>query len=203
MKVKICGITNVEDAILCERLGADALGFIFYKNSKRYIEPNQVSGIISQLSPFTVKVGVFVNENADMINRIISETKINLVQVHNDSNISEKDILVPTIKAFRVNNEFDFNILGNFINNYILLDSYSQNEYGGTGKIFDWNKIPKNIIHKIILAGGISSANIEYICKEIKPVAVDLSSSLEKYPGKKDPEKVSEFFNLFYQNRSN
>ncbi len=204
MKVKICGITNVEDAILCESLGADALGFIFYKNSKRYVGPNQAADIISQLSPFTMKVGVFVDENVDMINRITSETKINIVQIHNDSKIiNEKHISVPIIKAFRVNEEFDFKILGNFINNYILLDSYSQNEFGGTGNIFDWNKIPKNISHKIILAGGISSANIEYICREIKPAAVDLSSSLEKCPGKKDPEKVREFFKIFNQYRSN
>ena len=203
MKVKICGITNVEDAMLCESLDADALGFIFYKKSKRYIEPNQVADIISQLSPFTVKVGVFVNEDVNMINRIISETKINLVQIHSDTKINEKDISVPIINAFRVNEKFDFKILSSFINNYILLDSYSQNEFGGTGNIFDWNKIPKNFIHKIILAGGISAANIEYISSEIKPAAVDLSSSLEKYPGKKDPEKVREFFKLFNKNRSN
>ncbi len=204
MKVKICGITNVEDAILCESLGADALGFIFYKNSKRYIDPNQAADIISQLSPFTMNVGVFVNENIDIINRITSETKINIAQIHNDSKIlNEKHISVPIIKAFRVNEEFDFKILRNFINNYILLDSYSQNELGGTGNTFNWGKIPKDIIHKIILAGGISAANIEYIVKEIKPAAVDLSSSLEKFPGKKDPEKVREFFKLFNQHRSN
>ena len=204
MKVKICGITNVEDAILCESLGADALGFIFYKNSKRYIDPNQAADIISQLSPFTMNVGVFVNENIDIINRITSETKINIAQIHNDSKIlNEKHISVPIIKAFRVNEEFDFKILRNFINNYILLDSYSQNEFGGTGNTFNWEKIPKDIINKIILAGGISAANIEYIVKEIKPAAVDLSSSLEKFPGKKDPEKVREFFKLFNQHRSN
>ena len=204
MKVKICGITNVEDAILCESLGADALGFIFYKNSKRYLDPNQAADIISQLSPFTMNVGVFVNENIDIINRITSETKINIAQIHNDSKIlNEKHISVPIIKAFRVNEEFDFKILPNFINNYILLDSYSQNEFGGTGNTFNWEKIPKDIINKIILAGGISAANIEYIVKEIKPAAVDLSSSLEKFPGKKDPEKVREFFKLFNQHRSN
>lgn len=204
MKIKVCGITNLDDALLCERYGADAVGFIFYRNSKRYILPSEAARIAKQLSPFTMKVGVFVDEKEDYITKTFELVKLNAVQLHNnDAVIAENEFNYPVIRAFRIKDEFDFNILNNFNDNYFLLDSYSQNELGGTGKSFNWSVIPEKLKHKIILAGGVSSTNIDYIYQSIKPAAVDLSSSLEISPGKKDVEKVKDFFNKFNKYRSN
>ena len=195
MKIKTCGITNLDDALLCESEGADALGFIFYKKSKRYIEPELVKNIVKHLSPFTMKVGVFVNDSVDFINKTASELNLNAVQLHGEESpdIIEK-INLPVIKSFRINNEFDFSILEKYSNNSFLFDTYSDSVYGGTGKIFNWELIPKEIKNKIILAGGISIDNIEDIFTNVKPAAVDISSSLESEPGRKDKDKVKEFF---------
>lgn len=196
MKVKICGITNLSDALLCEKLGANALGFIFHPKSKRYIESDKAKRIIKKLSPFTLKIGVFVNQSAKEINKISSITGLSAVQLHGDEKINfiEK-INMPVIKAFRVSENFNFISLAKYKNLLWLLDSYSTNEYGGTGKKFDWDKIPISLRKNVVLAGGISAENIEYIAKIIKPYAVDVSSSLEKRPGKKDENKLQEFFN--------
>jgi phosphoribosylanthranilate isomerase len=196
MKIKICGITNTEDALAAESFGADAVGFIFYKKSKRYVSPEQAEQIIKTLSPFTTKVGVFVDETFEIINKISKQTGINVVQLHGDENLQiMKSISLPVIKAFRVDNNFDYNKLNQYQEYSILLDAYSENNYGGTGNKFNWEKIPFEIKNKIILAGGISSENIEIIYKNINPAAVDLSSSLEIRPGRKDKKKMEKFFN--------
>ncbi|MCH7963110.1 MAG: phosphoribosylanthranilate isomerase [Bacteroidetes bacterium] len=196
MKIKICGITNIEDALAAESFGADAVGFIFYKKSNRYVSPEQVEHIIKTLSPFTTKVGVFVNETFEIINKISKQTGINVVQLHGDENLHiMKSILLPVIKTFRVDDNFDYNKLNQYQEYSILLDAYSEKNYGGTGNKLNWEKIPFKIKNKIILAGGISSDNIEIIYKNINPAAVDLSSSLEKTPGKKDKKKMEKFFN--------
>jgi phosphoribosylanthranilate isomerase len=203
LKVKICGITNVEDALLCENLGADTLGFILYKGSKRFIEPDIAEKIISELSPFTLKVGVFVNSSFEEINSIAKQIKLNSVQLHGEESpdIVSK-INLPVIKSFRIKNGFDFSRLKEFENVSYLFDTYSEKEYGGTGKTFNWELIPDELKNKIILSGGISINNIEEVYKKIKPAAVDLSSSLESSPGKKDIEKVKEFFKKINNLRS-
>lgn len=196
MKIKVCGITNTEDALRAEALGADALGFIFYKKSKRYVPPAEVKRITKELSPFTMKVGVFVNESPDMINKISEETGVNTVQIHgNEQPDIISGLLLPAIKAFRVDAEFEFKQLDNYNNYSILLDAHSEKDYGGTGRTFNWEMIPNDIRGRIILAGGISIENIEFIFKKIKPAGIDLSSSLENKPGKKDKEMMKEFFN--------
>jgi len=196
VKVKICGITNLEDALFCENLGANALGFIFYDNSKRYIQPNSARDIIKMLSPFILKVGVFVNDTPENINSISKLAGLNIVQLHGDETPKQiAEINLPTIKAFRVSDDFDFDILNDYKNCYFLLDSYSLSEYGGTGNTFNWDLIPKDLKNKIILSGGISSSNIQRIIKEVNPYAIDVSSSLEEFFGKKSHEKLIEFFN--------
>jgi phosphoribosylanthranilate isomerase len=196
MKIKICGITNIEDALTAESLGANAVGFIFYNKSKRYVTPEQAKPIIKSLSPFTTKVGVTVNETLENINKISQQTGINLVQLHGDEkpNII-KSISLPVIKSFRIDDNFDYSKLNQYHNCSILLDAYSENDYGGTSNKFNWEMIPSEMKNKIILAGGIASDNIEFIYKDINPAAVDLSSSLEIAPGKKDKKKMEEFFN--------
>ena len=203
MKVKICGITNLDDALLAETLGASAVGFIFHKKSKRYISPENASEIINKLSPFTLKVGVFVNEETKAINKISSRIKLNVVQLHGDEtqDIIEK-IDLPVIKSFRINGVFDFAVLNNYKNVSFLFDSYSKEEYGGTGKNFNWDLIPTELKGNFILAGGITIDNIKEVFSKVKPKAIDISSSLEKSPGIKDHLKVKEFFKRFNSIRS-
>lgn len=203
MKVKICGITNIEDALFAEQLGADAIGFIFYKPSKRYISPEVVSTISQKLSAFTLKVGVFVNETEDEINRIASETRLNLIQLHGDEKPEMIERLnLPSIKSFRMKEDFDFSIFNEYPCNNFLLDTFSQNEFGGTGKTFDWSIIPPSLRKRVIIAGGVSEKNVEEIFTKINPYAVDVSSSLEISPGKKDHNKLKSFFQKINQLRS-
>lgn len=201
-KVKICGITNLEDALLCCDLGADALGFIFYKYSKRNIEFEEAFSIISQLPAFISKVGVFVNEQANTINHIAQSIGLTHVQLHgNEDQLLIDKVNHPVIKALRVKSGFDFSSLNSFNSCSILLDTFSDKEIGGTGLTFDWDTIPSDIRDKVILAGGISASNIENILTNIKPQAVDISSSLESESGKKDETKVREFFSVINQLR--
>lgn len=198
MKIKICGITNIDDAKYCVDLGADALGFIFYRNSKRYIDPKIAKNIIEQLPPFISKVGVFVNEDTSVINKIAKEIKLSLLQLHgNESKDYISNINYPVIKAFRIDENFDFSQLENYGNCYHLLDAYSQKGLGGTGEQFDWTRIPQSISNKIILAGGVSEENIELIYNAVKPYAIDLSSSIEIQPGIKDHNKLNNLFKKF------
>ena len=210
MKVKICGTTNKEDALLAESLGADAVGFIFYRKSKRYISPETASEIIKSLSPLTLKVGVFVNENHEEINKIASKVKLNFVQLHGDENPDIIDkIEFPVIKTFRINGAFDSKILKEYLpvrqagkNVTFLFDSYSKEDFGGTGYKFNWDLIPKRLNGNFILAGGISVDKVEEIFYKIKPKAIDITSSLEKSPGIKDHKKLKEFFKKFNSLRS-
>jgi len=196
VRVKICGITRLEDALICEKLGADAIGYIFYGKSKRYIKPEDSRKISEKLSSFITKVGVFVNESAETINNISKVAGLNAVQLQGDESVEFlKQINVPVIKGFRVDDNFDFGILNTYKDYGMLLDSRSENEYGGTGHTFNWEKIPAEFKHKIILAGGVSSDNIEFIMKEIDPAAVDISSSLEVSPGIKDHNEIIKFIN--------
>ena len=200
MRVKICGITNIEDALLCSELGADALGFIFYDKSKRFIQFENAQEIIRQLPAFVVKVGVFVDENPDKINKAALQIGLNAVQLHGDETIeSVSQIQLPVIKGFRVKENFDWSVIDSFQNYQILLDAYSRDQMGGTGKSFYWNTIPERIKSRIILSGGIKTEKLEYIFNEVKPAAIDLSSSLESIQGKKNKKKVEEFFKKYHE----
>lgn len=202
MKVKICGITNIDDARICDDCGADALGFIFFNKSKRYIEPDKAKMIIDSIPFFVFKVGVFVNEDVDRVNQIANELKLNAVQLHGDEDLNYcEKINYPIIKAIRVDNKLNEN-LDKYSKYTILLDSKYENEYGGTGQKFNWDLIPESSRNKIILAGGISEDNIDLIYNKIKPQAVDLSSSLEKEPGIKDHEKIKSFIRKFNKLRN-
>jgi phosphoribosylanthranilate isomerase len=201
MKIKICGLRKLEDALLCERLGADALGFIFYKSSKRFIEPKYVTSITNRLSPFTAKIGVFVDHSVDEINIISSRAKLKVAQIHSindDENLS--NLALPYYKTYRVNNSFDFNELPT--NEYFLLDSFIENEPGGTGVKFDWNLIPNNLLNKAIIAGGINENDLSILLNKIKPYGIDLSSSLEVENGNKSEIKIKSFFTKLHHLRS-
>ena len=202
MKIKICGITKLEDAKYCIKLGADAIGFIFYKQSKRYVEPPIAKKIISELPPFINKVGVFVNEVEKTVNSIAKDLKMSLVQLHGEESPDYvSTINYPVIKSFRIDDKFDFSKMENYSNCSFLLDAFHQTEYGGTGLSFDWNKIPLNLRERVILAGGVSEENIELIHNQINPYAVDISSSVEIEPGKKDHKKLDRLFKIFNELR--
>ena len=194
-KIKICGITNLEDAALAEGLGADALGFIFYTGSKRYVDPDTVKDIISALPPFLTKVGVFVNQELDEISDIQKRTGINAVQLHGDESPEFCGSLsTAVIKAIRVKDHNDLEMLAQYPVQAILLDTYSDVEYGGTGKSFDWGILDNSTItEKIILSGGLNPDNVAEAVRVVSPYAVDVSSGVEAEPGKKDHVKLKKF----------
>lgn len=209
MKVKICGITNLEDAIISAEYGADAVGFIFFKRSPRCIDVKTAKGIINALPPFITKVGVFVNEGRDRINKIIDEAGIDIIQLHGDEppefcNGFKKGV----IKAFKISDEGRWvrgsrKVVGQGLSlasllkyrvSAYLLDTFEEGVEGGTGKAFNW-EIAKEAkrFGRIILAGGLTPDNVADAIKRVKPYAVDVSSGVEERPGKKDPVMVREF----------
>lgn len=198
VKVKICGTTNLEDALFCERAGADALGFIFYPQSKRYITPKKAASIIKRLSIMTEKVGVFVNFTKLQIELIAEETGITSLQLHGDeSEYFMKNSVFPIIRAYRIAESTDFTKF-KFPNRVVpLFDSYSHSSYGGTGKSFIYEDIPAKICRRSFIAGGISADNFERVLA-LNPMGIDLVSSLESSPGKKDFTKVEQFFNKLH-----
>ncbi|MDD3014218.1 MAG: phosphoribosylanthranilate isomerase [Candidatus Gastranaerophilales bacterium] len=203
MKIKICGITLLEDALLASKLGAWTVGFIFFKNSPRYIEPEKAAEIINNLPENLEKAGVFVNSSIEEIKSIHSKTGITIIQLHGDESAefcSELSKLnIPIIKALRINNESDLSIIPRYKDKVfaILLDKYSDKEYGGTGKSFNWDIVLKAKTYNIplILAGGLNSSNIEEAVK-LEPYAMDISSGVEKSKGIKDHQKMTELFQL-------
>ncbi len=199
-KVKICGITNLEDAALAAGLGADELGFNFYEKSPRYISSDNARKIIDGLPSSIWKVGVFVNESIERVLEIANVTGLDAIQLHGDEAydyVSEihKRTQKEIYKAVRVTPEFDLNGVNDFDAHAILLDSFSKDEYGGSGKQFDWG-IAKDVwtmIGCLYLAGGISAENVREAIREVRPYAIDVCSSVESSPGKKDKEKLVSF----------
>lgn len=195
-KIKICGITNMEDAMAAVKLGADALGFIFYKKSKRYIKPAKASEITKQLPPFVKKIGVFTNEDHGVIRDITGEVKLDLLQIHGDETPEYCGRLEsPYIKAFRLKDETTLPEVKEYSTDYILFDTYSKDEYGGTGHAFDWNILKDKPFENkyVILSGGLNPVNVGEAVSLLNPYAVDVSSGVEEYPGKKDIEKINKF----------
>ena len=188
-KVKICGITSYDDAMTAVEAGADALGFVFYPKSPRYIRPKDAKKIIEKLPPFVEKVGLFVNEDAATINVMSRESGISLAQIHFDAPQETLDNLtVPYIQVTRAKSEDDITELDG---RYRLVDAYCE-AYGGMGKRLnlEWFKGKDN--RHIILAGGLSPENVKETLK-YGFYGVDVSSSVEKEKGVKDPEKVRAF----------
>ena len=200
VKVKICGITNSEDALAACEYGADALGFIFYKKSPRFIELERVKDIIKDLPPFVTTVGVFVDEDADRISEIADAAKLDIIQLHGSEppefcNVFKRKI----IKAFKIQEQGargkgQENEIRRYTVSAYLLDTYKEGVEGGTGETFNW-EIAKEAkgFGRIILAGGLTPQNVAEAVETVMPYGVDVSSGVEQKPGKKDLQKVKNF----------
>lgn len=200
VRVKICGITNLEDAMISVKFGADALGFNFYRKCPRYISPEKAREIIDQLPQEVLKVGVFVNETIKSVSSICRIAGLDAIQLHGDetSDYAERAITstgLKVIKAFRMSKAFEPEKVAKYQVDAILLDAYSPKEYGGSGVTFDWDilKQVRGFSGKIYLAGGLTPENVADAIVRVKPYAVDVCSGLELSKGIKDPYKVEKF----------
>jgi phosphoribosylanthranilate isomerase len=194
-EVKICGITNREDALTAVHAGADALGFIFYPPSPRFVLPDQAREITQWLPGSICRVGVFVDEDPEEVRRIKSFCGLDLIQLHGKESSDYCALFSPPvlIKAVSLGNEEDLAVLGDYPVKAILVDTASPGRPGGTGRTCDWSLAKKaGEKHRIILAGGLNLGNILLALGAVSPQAVDVGSGVEARPGKKDPGKVRE-----------
>ena len=195
IKVKICGMTQLKDALFAVEQGVDAVGFIFYKKSPRAVTMKTVREIITKLPPLVDTVGVFVNESAERLNKIADYCGLDLVQLHGEESPAFcRKIRRRVIKAFRVKDLQSIKQLEKFPVSGFLLDTFSDDLHGGTGKTFDWNlALPAKKMGPVILAGGLTPRNILQAVRQVRPYGVDVCSGVEKSPGIKDLEKVRAF----------
>jgi phosphoribosylanthranilate isomerase len=198
--VKICGITNLDDALAAVEAGADALGFNFYQPSPRYITPEHAGEIVEQLPDLLLTVGVFVNEDPDAVLSIAAEAGLQALQLHGDESPEYCRELAAThyvIKAFAVSDSFDVQTAQAYEVEAIMLDTKHNNLRGGTGRVFDWSVAQQaaSTMPKLFLAGGLSPENVENAVKIVHPFAVDACSALEDAPGKKNHERMRVFVN--------
>ncbi|MEI6704181.1 MAG: phosphoribosylanthranilate isomerase [Deltaproteobacteria bacterium] len=196
VKVKICGITNLEDALMAAKVGADALGFVFFHKSPRHIFPEQAARIICRLPPFVQTVGLFVNEDLATVNATADLCGLDLIQLHGEETPDYCHLVNRrVIKAFRVKAMTSLDDIKNYRVAASLLDAWSPTAHGGTGKTFNWEiAAAAASSERIILAGGLTPENVGEAIEAVKPYAVDVSSGVESAPGKKDAELIQRFF---------
>jgi phosphoribosylanthranilate isomerase len=199
IKVKVCGITNAEDALAAVEAGADALGFIFYEKSPRYVVPGVAANIIAELPPLVTPVGVFVNEGLTTVRSIMNTCGLAMAQLHGDENVSYcRELARPAMKALRLRDRGSLLALAEYqgrggVRGFVL-DAFSELSYGGTGQITDWGlaaEVAKST--PILLAGGLTPDNVTEAIRTVRPYGVDVSSGVESAPGKKDHAKMRAF----------
>lgn len=194
--VKICGITNQEDALAAVEYGANALGFIFHPESLRAVTPDTAKKIIFSLPPFVVTVGVFVNMGSSEVCKIASNIGLNIIQLHGSESPEEYVSCGKVIKAMRVNELTDLEPINDYkAASAILLDTYSHNKVGGTGQTFNWEiAVEAKKLNRIILAGGLTPENVEEAVKMVQPYGIDVASGVEgTQAGRKDHKKLKSF----------
>lgn len=196
VRVKICGITRVEDALKAAEHGADAIGMVFYKASPRNVSIEQAIEIANRVPAFVSVVGLFVDAETSFIEEVISKVNIDLLQFHGDETPDEcVSYKLPYIKAIRV--KPDTNLIQYDQDFYtakaLLLDAYTEGLAGGTGHVFDWNLIPKQMTKPVVLAGGLNVSNVAKAISIARPYAVDISGGVEISKGIKDAEKIAAF----------
>ncbi|MGZ6210238.1 MAG: phosphoribosylanthranilate isomerase, partial [Syntrophales bacterium] len=193
MEIKICGITNMEDAVMAFAYGADALGFIFYEKSPRYVSPEKAMRVIRNLPDDISKVGVFVNHGIHAVREIYDFCGLDMIQLHGDESPAYCRELPPSIliKAISPGNEKDLGIIEQYGVKAIMVDARDSGLYGGTGKRSNWELAAKlKAMRPLVLSGGLNPGNIFTAIRTVSPHAVDVNSGVELSPGKKDPKKV-------------
>jgi phosphoribosylanthranilate isomerase len=196
--VKICGITNLDDALSAVGAGADALGFNFYPPSRRYISPAAARGITDRLPDKILTVGVFVNEDSpDTVERLATEAGVTAVQLHGDESPQFCSALRDRyiIKVLAIDSSFDPQQALAYNVEAFMVDAFDRKARGGTGRTIDWSEARRfrTLVPKLFLAGGLSPENVSRAISTVAPYAVDACSALESSPGKKDPERVRAF----------
>jgi phosphoribosylanthranilate isomerase len=201
VRVKICGITRMEDARKAVDLGAHALGFVFHPPSPRYIAPGRAGAIIRELPPFIWAVGVFVNVSRSIVEDTVARSGIGVIQFHGNETVEEcRSYHKPIIKAFRFKGHESLRSAPDYPVSGILVDTGVSGQWGGTGVPLDWDLLKdhldektSNLRQKLILAGGLDASNVAGAIRTISPFAVDVSSGVEQEPGIKDHQKLKEF----------
>jgi len=196
--VKICGLTNLADAQLAVEARADALGFVFYKNSPRRVTISEAAAISKQLPGFVMRVGVFVNALKAEVERAVGECGLNLLQFHGDEPPEYcLQFELMSMKAFRMRDAGMLKEMRQYQTSAWLLDAYSPEAAGGTGEKFNWDLAvaAQKFGKPIFLAGGLTPENVGEAVRKVRPFGVDVSSGVEMSPGKKDPAKVRAFIN--------
>lgn len=195
LRVKVCGITRLEDAVAAVDAGADAVGFIFHRGSPRYIRPEDAGAIAAALPPFVSTVGVFVDVEHSEASATMRVAGLDVAQFHGDEDPSYCSMFPRVIKALRVRGPEVLERLSEYsCVSAFLLDAYSPDAHGGTGEVFDWSIAAKaTATHRVILAGGLTPDNIAEAVQRVRPYAVDVSSGVETAPGLKDHALVREF----------
>jgi phosphoribosylanthranilate isomerase len=196
--VKVCGITNIEDALAALEAGADMLGFNFYARSPRYVTPDAARRIIEQMPEGVTRIGVFVNESSPVdVLRIARESGVTSVQLHGDETpeFCRALVGVTTIKALRVGKDYSVESAKVFETDAVLLDAYSANAFGGTGHTFDWAlaRATREAVPRLFLAGGLKPANVAAAIESVGPYAVDVCSGVETSPGRKSFQLMRDF----------
>lgn len=195
-RIKFCGLTRQQDVQQAVALGVDALGFVFVKASAREIDIDTAISLVSQVPPFVIKVGLFMNAQVADVENVIKHVKLNLLQFHGDEDEAFcKQFNMPYIKAVPMASTSS---LEDFCDRYatatgFILDSHAQGQMGGSGEKFAWSEIPKNLNKPIILAGGLTVDNVAEAIRVVRPYAVDVSSGIETSKGIKDPAKMEQF----------
>ncbi len=195
-RIKICGITRVEDALAATRLGAHAIGLVFYAGSPRAVTPAQARIIIDALPPFVVPVGLFVNADAKTVRETVAAAPVQLLQFHGDETPEFcGGFAQPYLRAVRVRAETD---LLQYAREFsaaqgLLLDAWVEGTRGGTGAVFDWSLIPGDLPAPVVLSGGLNPENVEQAVRRVRPWAVDVSSGVESAKGIKDMRKMEAF----------
>jgi len=196
VKVKICGITNLPDGLAAAEAGADALGFVFYSQSPRHVTVEAAAGLIRQLPPFIIKVGVFVNALEDLVVRAARECGLNLLQFHGEESPAYcLQFGLMSMKAFRIRDAASLQAVRAYPTDAWLLDAYAPDKPGGTGDAFNWDLAhqAQSWGRPIFLAGGLTPENVAEAVRRARPYGVDVSSGVEAAPGRKDHAKVRAF----------
>ena len=199
MKIKICGLTDPENSKQIASLDIHAIGLVFFNESPRAVSIEQANEIIQEIPPFINKVGLFVNANSNFVDQVLNSVNIDTIQFHGDESSSDcSQFQMPFIKAIRMREGTNLLSQAEEFSSAsgLLLDSFEEDSYGGTGKSFDWNLIKNNLDLPIILAGGLNKDNVMSAIEKTQPYAIDISSGVEVDKGIKDIGKTKEIIEI-------